>query len=61
MDERVKTMQRLMWESFSARYHNAEREELERFPKLKAAWDEWQTAWCAGISAHISTYVSTGR
>lgn len=55
IESRIEVMQRLMWESFSARYHNAERAELERFPKLKAAWDEWQAAWCAGVEAHIST------
>jgi len=52
---RVETMQRLCWETFSVRYNNAERAELERFSKLNAAWDEWQAAWCAGIEAHIST------
>ncbi len=52
---RVEAMQRLCWEAFSVRYNNAERAELERFPKLNAAWDEWQAAWCAGIEAHIST------
>lgn len=55
MNERVETMKQLCWEAFSVRYNNAERDELECFPKLKAAWDEWQTAWCAGIEAHIST------
>jgi len=57
MDDRSETMKRLMWEAFSARYNNAKPEELEYFPKLKAAWDEWVAAWCAGIEAHISTMV----
>ena len=60
-DERVNTMQRLMWDTFSARYNNASRHELELFPKLKAAWDEWQIAWYAGIEAHTSTYTEAGR
>lgn len=60
MDERVKTMQRLVWESFSTR-HNAKREELEHSPQLKAAWNEWQIAWCAAIEAHTATYLGTGR
>lgn len=55
MEERHEAMKRLMWEAFSVRYNNAKPEELDRFPKLKAAWDEWTAAWCAGIEAHIST------
>lgn len=54
-ESRVETLQHLCWDSFSARYHHAEPAELERFPKLKAAWDEWKTAWCAGIEAYLST------
>lgn len=53
-ETRVEAMQRLCWEAFSARYQQAQKEELERFPKLQAAWEEWQSAWCAGIEAHIS-------
>ena len=42
-----------MWLDFSARYSNAQRDELEMFPKLKAAWDEWRLAWTAGADAAL--------
>ncbi|MRR52406.1 MAG: hypothetical protein EG825_16125 [Rhodocyclaceae bacterium] len=58
METRTETMQRLCWDAFSARYHNAEREELQLFPKLNSAWEEWKASWKAGIEAHISTLPS---
>lgn len=50
----MKAIADLMWESFSARYSNAQREEIERFPKLKSAWEEWQVAFTAGTDAVLS-------
>ncbi len=40
-----------MWEAFRHRYspgNPAMADELEAFPKLKAAWEEWCVAWMAG-------------
>lgn len=64
MTEHAETMNRLCWEAFSARFNNAERDELERFPKLKAAWGDWRAAWFAGAEACAKVcdglYESTG-
>lgn len=40
-----------MWEAFSVLYspaNPARREELEIYPKLRAAWEQWQSAWQQG-------------
>lgn len=50
----MKAMTDLMWESFSARYSNAQHEELGLFPKLKSAWEEWQVAFTAGADAVLA-------
>lgn len=55
MDEiKVERMQALCWDAFSVRFGDATRDELERFPKLKAEWEQWQAAWRLGIEAFIS-------
>lgn len=55
MDEaKVERMKTLCWEAFGARFGAPTLDELERFPKLKAEWEQWQAAWRLGIEAFIS-------
>lgn len=49
-----------VWESFRHRYRNQARpEELEIYPNLKQAWNEWQAAWAAAAKAENLTLMKT--
>lgn len=43
-------LERVAWTHFSKRYHDAQRDELDWYPKLAAAWSEWQAAWALATS-----------
>jgi hypothetical protein len=57
-EEQTERLDALCWDAFSKRFNGASRDELERFPKLKAEWHQWRDAWTQGAEAFHSVTIN---